>query len=115
MSNEWSPPPPPKPRRRWPRRLAWAAAISFVLLVVVYFFVTSFTFLDLFVLPRVSQAVNAKITLEDASISPFFKVTLRGLKVQTSALGEPLLTQPALQSHFSKARPEQFAGCRFVF
>ena len=31
------------------------------------------------------------------------------------ALGEPLLTQPALQSHFPKVRPEQFAGYRFVF
>ena len=30
------------------------------------------------------------------------------------ALGEPLLTQPALQSHFPKVRTEQFAGYRFV-
>jgi len=101
MSDEWSPPPPPKPRRRWPRRLAWAAAISFVLLVAIYFFVTSFTFLDLFVLPRVSQAVNAKFTLEDASIRPFFKISLRGLKVQTSALGEPLLTAKLVRARYS--------------
>ncbi len=31
------------------------------------------------------------------------------------ALGERLLTQPALQSHFPKVRAEQFTGCRFVF
>ena len=101
MSDEWAAPPPPKPRRRWPRRLAWGAAVFFVLLLALYFFLTSFTFLDAFVLPKVSQALNAKITLEDASIRPFFKVSLRGIKVQTGILGEPLLTAREARVRYS--------------
>src|SRR2546422_10493705 len=101
MSDEWAPAPPPKPPRRWPRRLAWVAGGMFLLLFVLYFFLTSFTFLEIFVLPRVNQALNAKITLQDASIRPFFKVTLRGVKVQTSVIGEPLLTARELQARYS--------------
>src|SRR5437667_12584768 len=101
MSNEWSPPPPPKPKRRWPRRLAWTAACLFLFFVVLYFFLTSFTFLELFVLPRVNQALNATVTLSDASISPFFKVKLFGLKVQTSTVGEPLLTAKEVRLRYS--------------
>src|SRR5207302_3115911 len=56
---------------------------------------------EAFVLPRVNQAVNAKVSLEDASISPFFKVTLRGLKVQTTVIGEPLLTAKELRARYS--------------
>src|SRR5947209_16658801 len=99
--NEWAPAPPPKPPRRWPRRLAWGAAGFLFALVILYFFVTSFTFLEVFILPRVNQAVNAKITLEDASISPFSKVTLRGLKVQTTVIGEPVLTARELRARYS--------------
>src|SRR4051812_32344704 len=101
MSNEWAPPPTPKPRRRWPRRLAWGTGGFFLVLLVVYLLATSFTFLELFVLPKVSQTVNARITLEDASIRPFFKVTLRGLKVQTGGIGEPLLTAKEVRARYS--------------
>src|SRR2546425_6152618 len=101
MSDEWAAPPPPKPRRRWPRRLAWGAAVAFVLLLALYFFLTSFTFLDAFVLPKVSQGLNAKITLDDASIRPFFKVSLRGVKVQTAILGEPLLSAREVRVRYS--------------
>src|ERR1041385_1232097 len=101
MSDEWAAPPPPKPRRRWPRRLAWGAAAFFALLLALYFFLTSFTFLDAFVLPKVSQALSSKITLDDASIRPLFKVSLRGIKVQTGILGEPLLTAREARVRYS--------------
>ena len=68
---------------------------------MLYFFLTSFTFLETFVLPRVSRAVNAKITLEDGSIHPFFSVSLRGLKVQTSVIGEPLLSAKEVRVRYS--------------
>src|SRR5436305_14250463 len=101
MSNEWAPAAPQKPRRRWPRRLAWIAGGLFILLGGLYFFLTSFTCLEVFVLPRASQALNAKITLEDASISPFSKVSLRGLKVQTSVVREPLLSAREVRARYS--------------
>jgi uncharacterized protein involved in outer membrane biogenesis len=74
--------------------------ILVVLLVVVYFVATSSGFLKGVILPRVSKAMNAQITLTDASISPFSQVVLRGLKVQTTGT-EPLVSAAEVRLRYS--------------
>jgi hypothetical protein len=71
-----------------------------VLLVVAYFVGTSEWALKSLILPKVSQAANADITVESASISPFSSVQLRGLKVATKG-PEPLLTAQEVTARYS--------------
>lgn len=71
----------PAPRRRLGRILAGVAATLLALLVIAYFVATSSAFLKSVILPRAGRAFNAQITVEDASISPFSEIELRGLKV----------------------------------
>ena len=80
---------PPKRRRRWLRWLAWSTAVLLVLLVALYFIATSSAFLKAVILPRVSGALNAGVTVSDAAIHPFSGIVLRDLKVQAS--GQPPL------------------------
>ncbi|HWD93347.1 MAG TPA: AsmA family protein [Verrucomicrobiae bacterium] len=74
----------PGPRKRgsrW-RVLAWVVAILVVLAVTFYFVVTSEAFLKVQVLPRVSRAIHAEVTVGSAEIHPFSEIVLRDLKVQ---------------------------------
>jgi len=52
------------------------------------------------ILPRVSKALNANITVSDASISPFHQVVLHNLKVQTTGT-EPLVSAPEVRLRYS--------------
>lgn len=87
-------------RRRLLRVLAWIAAGVIVLLVAAYFVVTSAPFLKRAILPRVSEALNADVTVSDARISPFSSVTLLNLKVQPRGR-EPLLTAAEVRARYS--------------
>src|SRR5439155_25112853 len=91
MANPTPPSPQPIKRRFWTRKLLILAGAFFILLVVAYFVATSAAFLKGAILPRVSKALNAEITVGDASISPFSQVVLRQLKVKTT--GAELLLQ----------------------
>src|SRR5882757_614758 len=91
---------PPKKRRGWLRKLAWISGILVVLLVVVYFIATSSAFLRGVILPNVSKALGAEVTVAEAQISPFSRVMLRDLKVQPPA-GEPLLTVQEIHANYS--------------
>ncbi len=71
--------------------LGIATGVVVALLVTVYFIATSAWFFQSIVLPRVGREINATVTVESASISPFSSVSLSGLKVQAGA-GEPILT-----------------------
>ncbi len=92
----------PAPRKRGGllRAIAWILGILILLLVVVYFVGTSSAFLKGVILPRVSKAINAQITVSDASISPFKQVVLHDLKVQTTGT-EPLVTAPEVRLRYS--------------
>ena len=90
----------PRKRRRWLRALAWVFGILIVLLVVVYFVATSSAFLTGVILPRVSKAMNAQVTVSDASISPFSQVVLHNLKVQTTGT-EPLVSAAEVRLRYS--------------
>ncbi len=80
---------PLKKPHRWLRWLAWSVTALLVLLVAAYFVVTSSGFLKAVILPRVSAALDAGVTVGDASIHPFSAISLRDLKVQ--AAGQPPL------------------------
>lgn len=92
--------PAPKKRLGWLRLLGWIFGILILLLVVTYFVVTSSAFFKGFILPRASKALNADITVSDASISPFSQVVLRNLKVQTAG-SEPLVSATEARLRYS--------------
>ena len=101
MSEEWGAPTAPRKSRRWLRWLGWTGVGLLLLVILGYFVGTSSMFIKSFVLPRVSEAVHATITVSDTSVSPFFKVILRDLKVQTGAAEEPLLTAREVRARYS--------------
>ncbi|MBI5387557.1 MAG: AsmA family protein [Verrucomicrobia bacterium] len=88
------------------RKLKWLklAGITFgallLLLVVAWFVGTSAWCLKSVILPKVSKAAGATITVEDASLSPFSSVSLTGLKVQTTG-PEPLVTAKQVLARYS--------------
>jgi hypothetical protein len=100
MANAIATPAQPPKRRRWLRKLAWIAGGFVVLIVVVYFVATSSPFLKGVILPRVAKAMNAEITVGDASISPFSQVILRQLKVKTTG-SEPLLAAEEVRARYN--------------
>ena len=89
-----------RPPRRWLRRLGFVCAALAVLLVIAWFVGTSAWALKSVILPRVSSAMNAKVTVDDASISPFSAVTLQGLKVETTG-AEPLVSAKEVRLRYS--------------
>jgi hypothetical protein len=92
--------PTPKKRRGWLRTLAWILGVLVVLIIVVYFVATSSAFFKGVILPKVGAALNAKVTVSDASISPFKQVILRDLKVETTGT-EPLVSAPEVRLRYS--------------
>jgi hypothetical protein len=87
-------------RGSWLRKLVWVVGILVVLLILAYFVATSSAFLKGVILPKVSKALGAEVTLTDAQISPFSRVVLRGLTVEPRG-GEPLLTVPEIHAYYS--------------
>ncbi|HZI31206.1 MAG TPA: AsmA family protein, partial [Candidatus Binatia bacterium] len=90
----------PKKRRSWLRLLSWIAGVAVILVVVVYFIATSSAFLRGVILPRVSAAIHADVTVSGASIHPFKQVVLRDLKVQAKGQA-PLVTAPEVRLSYS--------------
>ena len=78
MADATNPPTPPGPRKRarWPRALLFLLGVFVVVLVVVYFVVTSSAFLQKRILPRVSESLNADVTVSSAELHPFSQVVL---------------------------------------
>src|SRR5437899_8441601 len=90
----------PVRRRSWTRKLAPFCVGLLLLLVALYFVATSAPFFKGVVLPRVGKALNAEVTVGDASISPFSRVVLRQLKVKTAG-AEPLLQADEVRLRYS--------------
>src|SRR4051812_40477852 len=85
---------------RWGRRLGIAAGILVLLLVIAYFVGTSAAFLKGVILPRAGKSLNAEITVDDASISPFSSVVLKNLRMKTTGT-EPLLAASEVRLRYS--------------
>jgi uncharacterized protein involved in outer membrane biogenesis len=71
-----------------------------ILTGVAYLVVTSSGFIKRVILPRVSAAIHADITVTDISVHPFSKITVRGLKVQAKGQ-EPVITAPEVRASYS--------------
>src|SRR5436190_1144608 len=82
--------PEQKPKRSKLKVLLTCTVVLVLLLVVAFFVVTSAAFVKSFVLPKVSKAVGAEITVDDVSISAFSQVKLDKLKVQAAGQ-EPIV------------------------
>src|SRR5271154_1968038 len=97
--NEMQPSIPSGKRHRWSRILIKFFVMLILLLVAIWFVVTSSGFFKSFILPHVSKAVNATVTVEDAVISPFSHITLRNLKVQTTGV-DPVVTAKEIRIRY---------------
>src|ERR1041384_3830180 len=86
--------------RRWLRWIGIIFGVLVLLLVAVYFVGTSEWALKSVILPKVSASMNARVTVESASISPFSAVTLRGLKVETKG-ADPLVDAQEVHTSYS--------------
>jgi hypothetical protein len=92
--------PPPRKRRRGLKIFGTILGIIVLLLVVAYFVGTSEGFVKSVILPRVSKSMNATITTEHASISPFSHVRFQNLKIITTG-NEPLLSAQDVDATYS--------------
>lgn len=82
--------------RRWPL----IAGGSIAALVALYLFLTSGMFLKSFVLPKVSDAVGASITVEDLALHPFSGLELTKLRVAPAGAA-PLATVDRIRVGYS--------------
>ena len=92
-----------KQRSRLRRALpiaAWGAGVLALLTLAAYLVVTSSGFIKRVILPRVSAAIHADVTVTDISVHPFSKITVRGLKVQAKGQ-EPVITAPEVRAGYS--------------
>jgi uncharacterized protein involved in outer membrane biogenesis len=91
-------------QRSWLQRAlpigAWVAGALVILTLVAYLVVTSSGFIKRVILPRVSAAIHADVTVTDVSVHPFRKITVRGLKVQAKGQ-EPFITAPEVRASYS--------------
>jgi len=92
--------PAPRRPRRWLRIVVGILGLFIVLLVALYFVGTSSAFFKGVILPRVSTAMNAQVTVSEASISPFKEVILRNFQVRTTG-EEPLVTAAEVRARYS--------------
>ena len=99
MASEPVTPTTPKGGRRWLPILGIILGGVLALLLAAYFVATSGAFLKSVVLPRIGKAVNAEITVSDASISPFHEVVLKDLKVKTTG-SDPLVSIPEVRLRY---------------
>ncbi|MGA2179033.1 MAG: AsmA family protein [Verrucomicrobiota bacterium] len=91
-------------QRSWLQRAlpiaTWVAGVLVILTLVGYLVVTSSGFIKRVILPRVSAAIHADVTVTDISVHPFSKITVRGLKVQAKGQ-EPVITAPEVRASYS--------------
>jgi uncharacterized protein involved in outer membrane biogenesis len=100
MAETTSPAPTPKRRRLWLRILVSLIGVLLLLIIVGFFVATSSGFFKSFILPRAGKAMNATITVSDASIHPFSEVLLKDFKVQTTG-SEPLVSASEVRARYS--------------
>jgi uncharacterized protein involved in outer membrane biogenesis len=86
--------------RSWLRKILIAGAGLLAVLLVLYFVATSSAFFKGVILPRAGKALNADISVADASIRPFSQVVLRKLSLKTTG-PEPFATAEEVRLRYS--------------
>ena len=74
--------PAPQKKRSIGKIIGVVLSIPILLVVIGYFVATSSAFFKGVILPQVGKAMNADLTVADASISPFSQVVLTKLEVK---------------------------------
>ena len=87
-------------RGRWLRRIGIVLGVLLVLIVALYFVATSGAFVKGVILPKVGKAMNAEVTVADASISPFSHVVFHDFKVKPNG-AENLLTAKTVEARYN--------------
>ncbi|HXG48291.1 MAG TPA: hypothetical protein VNO52_11755, partial [Methylomirabilota bacterium] len=87
-------------RRLRLRRFLFGLAGLVLLLAACYLTVTSSFFLKSVILPRVGEALRARVTVADAALSPFSRLVLHDLRIEPDA-GEPLLAVGEMRVRYS--------------
>ncbi len=103
MDTTPAPKPPAAPLRSGLRQFGKIVLLVLVVLIALYFVLTSGAFLKAVVVPRIGQALNAKLSVGKVSLSPFSKVHINQLKVETSG-PEPLLVAEDVLVRYSLFR-----------
>lgn len=88
------------PKPAWGKRIGIFLGVLMLLLVAGFFVATSSGFLKAVVLPKVGAAINARVTAESISLSPFSQIEIQGLKVETTG-SEPLLTSQKVRVRYA--------------
>jgi hypothetical protein len=88
------------PKKPWGKWIGIFFGVLLLLVLVAYFVGTSSAFVKGVILPKVGAAMNAKITVGDISVSPFSRVDIRQLRVETTG-SEPLLTADEARVRYS--------------
>jgi hypothetical protein len=78
----------------------WGGAALLILTLIAYLVATSSGFIKRFVLPRVSTALHADVTVTDISVHPFSHILVHNLKVQVKGQ-EPVLAAPEIRARYS--------------
>ncbi|WCJ60002.1 AsmA family protein [Fontisphaera persica] len=89
----------PAAGRRWLKWLGLAAGAVVILLVAAYLVLTSGWFVKSVVLPRAGEAMQARLSAEEAQVSPWSGVVLGGFKMETTG-GTPLLAVKRLSVRY---------------
>ncbi|HEX4120606.1 MAG TPA: AsmA family protein [Verrucomicrobiae bacterium] len=95
--------PVPIKRRFRLRILLYGAVGLFLFLILAYFVVTSEAFFKGAVLPRISRAIGAEMTVADASVSPFSHISLKQVKIVGPG-GEPFFEAADIRLDYSLMR-----------
>ncbi|HXT12096.1 MAG TPA: AsmA family protein [Candidatus Angelobacter sp.] len=102
MADATSAAPQPGPRKRasWWRTILFVLILVAVLLVVLYFVARTSEFFQKQILPRVSKALHAEVTVKSAEVHPFSMIVLHDLKVQPTNQ-PPILTAREVRVKYS--------------
>jgi len=85
---------------RWLKIIGVVCAILLVLVFIGYFIATSSGFFKGFILPKVSKAVGADVTVSDAEVHPFSSVVLHDVQVQVKGQ-DPILKAKEIHANYS--------------
>ena len=90
----------PRKGRGWLFKLGVVFGSLFLLLVVAYFVVTSGAFVSGVILPKVGASMNASLSADSISLSPWSEVTIQGLKLQPNGK-ETLFQASQIRARYS--------------
>lgn len=87
-------------RASWGKRIGITIGVLALLLIVAYVVGTSSAFIKAVILPKVGASMNARVTADSVSVSPFSQIHIQKLRIETTGT-EPLLTADEVRLRYS--------------